>query len=66
MGNGGAQSSHYLNFGSSVERRCGGIGDADICDLSEKSVYLMERGLVLSLIIDDIVIEEETSDCVAW
>ncbi len=32
-----AQSSHNLNFSSSVERSCGGIDDADICNLSEKS-----------------------------
>ena len=32
-----AQRSHILNFSSSVERSCGGIDDADICHLSEKS-----------------------------
>ena len=37
------QSSHNLNFSSSVERSCGGIDDADICHLSEKSFLRKER-----------------------
>ena len=45
-----AQSKYNLNFGSSVESSCGGIGGADNCHLSEKSVCLMERELVLSLL----------------
>ena len=48
--NAGTQSIYKVKFGSSVERSCGGIGGAKICYLSEKSVYLMERELTLSLI----------------
>ena len=45
-----AQSNYSVKYGSSIERSCGGIGGAKICHLSEKSVYLMERELVLSLL----------------
>ncbi len=44
------KSNYKVNFGSSVERSCGSIDGAEICHLSEKSVYLMERELALSLL----------------